>query len=775
MGSAGTAALKAARRRVKIRGQLATTPGRLRLAVVALTFGSIAFGLVVATAAGTRSRAVDDVKTTESLLVRAVDVSASLSDAHAIAAFSFLVGGTEPASSRERYKRELRDAAVGLSELAGEIGGPSGSGPALRGITERLTVYSGLIDSARANQRQGFPVGGAYLRRAAKEMREQMLPRAGALYEIQAGDLIAAYREGVSGSTWLAVVLAGCGMLALLAATQIYIARTSKRIVNPPLAIATVILVGLMTWVVVAFAIEQNQLSKAQSNGSDPVELLTATSILASRAQANESVGLSSRGGGAGEIRLSDVDRGFIAAVNPIGDTSTPSARGSGGLLDVAISKTGHPTAAIDAIYAAYRSYRERHGAVFTLERAGRFDEAVDLATATSGSSNAAAEELNAALSNEVDAAQERFATEADRAGIHARGARRRHPGAHEPVRRAGAARRAQAAGGVPMMGSRGLLALSCACVVALGGCASVSDDAQDRSLAALKTPEPGALPDLPPLEGTPACERDPLRSVKPSALPAPGRMPAGSFMDKVQRSGRLVVGVDQNSLGLGYFDPATEEMEGFDIEVARKVAQAIFGGDDPDDHIRYIAISTQQRVAAISDRKVDIVASAFSINCSRQRRVRFSVPYHRARQRLLVLEDSGVDSLADLQDQRVCATSASTTVASLEGTGVIPYRVELRSDCLAALQERDVAAVTSDDAILLGLCRQDPQTKIVGPTIKDVQYYGLAMDRRRVGFARFVNAVLERTNLDALRERWLGAVETRSDDPIRRCEIPGT
>ena len=405
------------RLRLAIGAQLTTTPGRLRLAVTVLTFGTIAFGLVVAAAAGTRSRAVDDVKTSESRLVRAVDVSASLSDAHALAAFSFLVGGTEPARSRQLYKRKLRDAATGLSELAAEVGETPGSGPALRDITQRLTVYSGLIDSARANQRQGFPVGSAYLRKASREMREQMLPRAGALYEIQARGLIAAYRAGVSTSTWLAVILAGGAMLALLAATQIYIARATRRIVNPPLALATVVLVGLMTWVVVAFAIEQHHLSKAQSDGSDPVELLTATSILASRAQANESVALSSRGGGEDEIRLSDVYRGFRAAVKPIGDTRTPSARGSGGLLDVAVTETGHSATAIDGIYDAYRRYREAHEKVVERDLAGESREAVDLATAVTGSSKAAADELDAALEREVRVAQDRFGSEIARAG----------------------------------------------------------------------------------------------------------------------------------------------------------------------------------------------------------------------------------------------------------------------------------------------------------------------------------------------------------------------
>jgi polar amino acid transport system substrate-binding protein len=319
--------------------------------------------------------------------------------------------------------------------------------------------------------------------------------------------------------------------------------------------------------------------------------------------------------------------------------------------------------------------------------------------------------------------------------------------------------------------------ALVATLALALAGCGSVSTNARDRSLAALRTQDPKPLADLPDLKGTPACGRHEYRSLKPGSLPTPGHMPRGTFMRTIQRRGHLVVGVDQNSLGLGYLNPASGRMEGFDIDVVREVARAIFGRGDPDRHILYKAIATPQRVAAIRYRKVDIVASAFSINCERRRRVRFSSVYHRARQRLLVPEDSHVRSLDDLRGQPVCATSTSTTVERLKRVGALTYPVDLRSDCLAALQERVIAAVSADDSILLGLCQQDRQTKIVGPTVEGkegIERYGLAMDRRRTGFTRFVNAVLERVDLDTLRTRWLGALPVTSNREIRRCRIPG-
>jgi hypothetical protein len=391
----GNAAVKVVRARPAIRRRLATTPGRLRLAGALLALGAIAFGALTAHAADTRRHAVRSVATTELLLRAAVDLSARLSDAHAIAASSFLIRGTEPAPARRDYERKLHQAGAGVAELAGELGTSSGSGPAVRRITQRLPVYAGLIDSARANNRQGYPVGSAYLREASKTMRDGILPSARELYKTEAKDLTAHYRSGVATWTMPAVILAGCALLALLAATQLYLARATRRLVNPRLALASIVLLGLLAWILVAFALQESRLLQAQRAGSDPIELLTAARILALRAQADESTALAARGGGAGESQLSDVDRGFDALTRPIG-----------GLLHVA-SDRGHGTA---AIAADYRRYLAAHGRVVEREKAGDFDKAVDLAVEDSPRSTLrTGAELNGDLDKEVDVAQASF------------------------------------------------------------------------------------------------------------------------------------------------------------------------------------------------------------------------------------------------------------------------------------------------------------------------------------------------------------------------------
>jgi hypothetical protein len=158
------------------------------------------------------------------------------------------------------------------------------------------------------------------------------------------------------------------------------------------------VLLGLLTWILVAFALQESRLLQAQRAGSDPIELLTAARILALRAQADESTALAARGGGAGESRLADVDRGFEALTRPIG-----------GLLHVA-SGRGHRTAAIHAIFADYRRYRAAHSRVVKQETAGDFDKAANLAVEESPrSTRRTGAKLNGALDDEVDVARASF------------------------------------------------------------------------------------------------------------------------------------------------------------------------------------------------------------------------------------------------------------------------------------------------------------------------------------------------------------------------------
>jgi polar amino acid transport system substrate-binding protein len=160
----------------------------------------------------------------------------------------------------------------------------------------------------------------------------------------------------------------------------------------------------------------------------------------------------------------------------------------------------------------------------------------------------------------------------------------------------------------------------------------------------------------------------------------------------------------------------------------------------------------------------VDIVADAFTINCGRKRKVDFSTVYYDAGQKLLVPRDSNATSIADMAGKHVCVTKTSTSLDTLVKVQprAIPHTVDQRTDCMVALQEGTVDAVTSDDAILLGFKAQDPDTKIIGSRFAD-EPYGMAISPAHPEFVRFVNGVLAGMRADGTWRRivshWLGNV----------------
>jgi polar amino acid transport system substrate-binding protein len=295
--------------------------------------------------------------------------------------------------------------------------------------------------------------------------------------------------------------------------------------------------------------------------------------------------------------------------------------------------------------------------------------------------------------------------------------------------------------------------------VVGLAACGSTSDQALRTSLAAISATTPASPPSSEP---TLRCSNL-TASLRPrGSLPAPEALPADSFMAAIRRHGRLIAGVDQNTLLFSYRNPTTGRFEGFEIDLLREIARALFGSPKLD----VKALTTTQRAGAVQSGTVDLVADAYTITCYRRTQVDFSSVYYHAIQRVLVPKTSTARSIADLAHKRVCATTGSTTIKTLAKLPyhLIPYPVAQRTDCLVALQEGLVDAVSSDDSILLGLKTQDPYTKIIGPPIAN-EPYGIAINKQHPEFVRFVNAVLARMRRDgrwaAIYQRWLGRNHT--------------
>jgi polar amino acid transport system substrate-binding protein len=314
-------------------------------------------------------------------------------------------------------------------------------------------------------------------------------------------------------------------------------------------------------------------------------------------------------------------------------------------------------------------------------------------------------------------------------------------------------------------MRSAQVAAVAAVLALTLAGCGgtAIPAAAPTPSVAAPVPPDVADPAAIPPAGAAADTSCHPLESWRPPAsMPAPGQMPAGSPMAKIAQRGRLVLGTDQNNYLFSYRDAASGQIVGFDVDIAREIARAIFG--DPN-KIQIVATSSAQRIPAVSGGTVDLVAQTMTINCERWKQVSFSTDYFDAGQRVLVLKNSTVTGIADLAGQRVCSAKGSTSIVNLVTAEnltpkPIPVGVNDWTDCLVMLQQGQVQAISTDDTILAGLAAQDPNTKLVGPKFTQ-EPYGIAISKDNTDLVRFVNGVLERLRTDGtwarLYTKWLG------------------
>jgi polar amino acid transport system substrate-binding protein len=252
----------------------------------------------------------------------------------------------------------------------------------------------------------------------------------------------------------------------------------------------------------------------------------------------------------------------------------------------------------------------------------------------------------------------------------------------------------------------------------------------------------------------------DPLASYQPTGtLPTPETLPRGSTMARIQQRGRLVAGVSADTYLLGSRNPFTGQIEGFDIDMVKAVAKAIFG----DENLYQLKVITAaQRIPALEKGDVDIVARNMTINCDRWKQIAFSTEYYRSGQKILVRKGSKANSIKDFAGQKVCAPKGTSSMDNLIKVApkAIPVAADTHTGCLALFQQGEVAAITGDDTVLAGLAAQDPYAVVPDQKAFTEEPYGLGFNKDAVDFVRFVNARLDEMRTDgewtSIYNRWL-------------------
>jgi hypothetical protein len=367
-----------------------TTPGQLRLGMVVLVIATVVFGLV-----GVRSvvRRLDAARTVGTVaspqLTASQDVYVSLVDADAAASSAFLEAGDESPVLQQRYRDDISRASAQLPPMA-QRSNTAAARKAVTTITDQLSVYTGLVEAAHANNLLAYPVGAAYLHEASQLMRNTILPAATIVYSDAGSQLADADRAGSSPAEVIAVVGLGLLLLALLVGMMVFVAIRTRRTINVGLAVAVVVVVVLTATATFAFVRQQDALQRAQSRGSDPLQVLSVARILTLRTFSDDNLDLVERGA------ASSYGPDFTRLTGALHDAHDR------GLLDRR-DTTSNLLADFQAYQAQHRAVKEHYGE-------GDYTGAVALATSAEAR---ALSNLDVALGHQVDAARSRLESNA--------------------------------------------------------------------------------------------------------------------------------------------------------------------------------------------------------------------------------------------------------------------------------------------------------------------------------------------------------------------------
>ena len=219
----------------------------------------------------------------------------------------------------------------------------------------------------------------------------------------------------------------------------------------------------------------------------------------------------------------------------------------------------------------------------------------------------------------------------------------------------------------------------------------------------------------------------------------------------KIVRTGEFVIGYRSDSSPLSY-ENGDGEPSGYSVDLCRRVAASI-KSLFPDKKIetKYVRVSSDERLSAVIDGKIDIECGSTTITLSRQEQVDFSLPTFVTGGSILSLSASGIQDVSNLSGKKVGVTKGTTTVHQLQThleEKLIDAEIVLIEDRnvgMNLLNAGEIDALASDQIVLIGqlIEARVPSKYSIISEIYSYEPYGFVVRRNDADFRLAVNRAI--------------------------------
>ena len=236
---------------------------------------------------------------------------------------------------------------------------------------------------------------------------------------------------------------------------------------------------------------------------------------------------------------------------------------------------------------------------------------------------------------------------------------------------------------------------------------------------------------------------------------------------DRVKEAGKIRVGLDDAYEPMGFHDPETNELTGFDIEMAKMI------GEKLDIEFEFVPYEWNSIVAGLQSGHFDVIISGMNMWPERKEQADF-VPYGIASQVIIVRSDDpnadSIQTIEDLQGKTIGSQTGSTGAKA-----AMSYGFEDGKDLLGYtqfpaavldLQSGRLDAIIADSFTAVSIV-EDGTYKIVGESViekgadSDTEKIGIALrqedDDLQAKIQGAVDELLADGSLKELSMKWIG------------------
>lgn len=283
---------------------LRNTPGKVAAWTIAVIVLACGLAALIATTSGDVSSGFTAIGSHDAPLVeQSTGLYFSVNDMDAQVA-NVLLTGDDAALAADRqqdmnaYTQDLRRTEQYLQQVAVTAAGDPAVQRAVGSVLDALGRYEAFAADAMLMNQRGHDQAGRpsaatlnYFQQATDLMRTGVLPAATSLTDSNANSLDATYRQDRSSALdgRALVLMLGLACVAVLVGLQTYLALRYRRLVNPALAIATVLAAGVAIAAAAQLGTQSGHLTVAKKDAFDSIVALTQARAVSYDANADES------------------------------------------------------------------------------------------------------------------------------------------------------------------------------------------------------------------------------------------------------------------------------------------------------------------------------------------------------------------------------------------------------------------------------------------------------------------------------------------------------